>query len=197
MEKICSKCKQTLSIDNFSIDKNQKSGFACRCKKCRREDKKKAYYKDHKITLLNMRQYRNLNKEKINLKIRIKNGWNEKVLLSPEERIKRRKECQKKYRLKNANKIKEYRKNRRLNDPFILEKDKNYRNKHYQKHKILVDRWRKNNPDKSKIFNNMNTIKISNGYVAKIFGIPVSEVPPDLIEAKRIQIQILRYCKQH
>lgn len=43
--KKCSKCKEVKQVSDFSKDKGQKSGYACRCKECSTQVSKESYYK--------------------------------------------------------------------------------------------------------------------------------------------------------
>jgi hypothetical protein len=59
-QKYCSKCKLLLDITFFHKDKNQKSGYACDCKKC-----KKKYRDENKDKIKNkQKEYKIKNKEK-------------------------------------------------------------------------------------------------------------------------------------
>lgn len=48
MKKKCSKCKLEKDISEFSKDKNQKSGFQCRCKECSNKASRESYHKGSK-----------------------------------------------------------------------------------------------------------------------------------------------------
>lgn len=66
--KICSKCNQELSIDNFHKSTNNKDGFKGQCKKCRREYNA-IYVEEAKEKIFTMRkQYRENNKEILSIK---------------------------------------------------------------------------------------------------------------------------------
>ena len=57
--------------------------------------------------------------------------------------------------------------------------------------------------NKEKIFNNQKIsdkkgiLNLSDGYCAKQLHLPVKEIPKELIEAKRLQIKILRACRSN
>lgn len=86
----------------------------------------------------------------------------------------------------------------------------NYKN-YYNVHKEEINKkhrlYRKNNPEKHRRFyvNNKNVIKLKNdkntnnlsdSYVASLLNIPVSEVPPAMLEVKRLYVKIKRKLKE-
>jgi hypothetical protein len=52
--KKCSRCKEYLPLDNFSIDKKTKSGHQSYCKKCRKE----MYHENRHINKIKEKEYR-------------------------------------------------------------------------------------------------------------------------------------------
>ena len=65
--KICSKCKENKSHNEFYKDKDSKDGFRSSCKSCNSTMCKK-YYKDNQSTRLDYAsQYRSENPEKVKL----------------------------------------------------------------------------------------------------------------------------------
>ena len=71
--KICSKCKLVLHLNEFGVNKKSKSGKSSRCKSCRsKEPVNKEYYKKWREENKNLKyqldkSYREANKEKIKL----------------------------------------------------------------------------------------------------------------------------------
>lgn len=85
LNKLCHGCSRILDISSFSKSKTRKDGLQTRCKKCLKEYKdkwlkdfpekqkqssKKWYEKNRDELLLKQAEYRNENKEKINLTIK-------------------------------------------------------------------------------------------------------------------------------
>ena len=49
--KLCPRCEQTKTLDNFHIDRKRKDGLSCYCKDCKREIRRK-YYLEHRNEIL-------------------------------------------------------------------------------------------------------------------------------------------------
>ena len=64
------------------------------------------------------------------------------------------------------------------------------------KNKASVLAWRAANPDRVKIQNRKVREKLTDGVVASMLGFRTGNIPPGLIETKRLQIQIKREIKQ-
>jgi hypothetical protein len=143
--KICSKCDTFKELYYFNKDSSKSSGFTSSCRPCN-EEQKRNYYKKNSISL-NKKSviYEKLNKESARLrklkysqsekgKLKMKE-WklnNKKVYINPyktEEQKSGRLESQKRYRLKNKDKIKENTKPRKITE----EQRKKYRKKEYEK----------------------------------------------------------------
>lgn len=121
--KICSKCKEIKSLDNFSKDKYIKSGHRCQCKEC---SKKYRLQNKHKIIENNKKnkdeiskykkQYRKKNIEELKLKDKLYYQLN-KIKISDKQKTYREnhKEVivkkQKEYRRVNKNEYSKYKKN--------------------------------------------------------------------------------------
>ena len=65
MNKICTRCKETKSFDEFTKDKNSKDGFARYCKPCRNAMKRESYLRNRDKNLAKMKAYRDNNPEKV------------------------------------------------------------------------------------------------------------------------------------
>lgn len=65
MNKICTRCKETKSFDEFTKDKNSKDGFARYCKPCRNAMKRESYLRNRDKNLAKMKAYREANPGKI------------------------------------------------------------------------------------------------------------------------------------
>ena len=128
--KACTKCKSVLTTDNFSKNKNSKSGLEYRCKECRRKTGE---------------EYRNKNKEKETIR-------HAKYHLLNNDKVKT---YQKKYREENKEKIKEkdmkYRENNK-------DKEAIRRIKYYEanigKYRIQHKKYKSENKEKINIATN-------------------------------------------
>lgn len=68
------------------------------------------------------------------------------------------------------------------------EKKKEFRKRYYEKNREDAINYAKEARSKA-------ISSLSDAYVSEVLGIPTKEAPPDLIEVKRIQLQIKRYLK--
>lgn len=109
MEKICSKCKIKKTLDDFSIDKNTKSGVRSQCKEC---ISKRYILNKEKVLLKQKQNYDPLKKKEYYLKNindctkRNKEYYKEKkdeILLR--KKINYNKDAKKEYYLKHKNRI--------------------------------------------------------------------------------------------
>lgn len=91
------------------------------------------------------------------------------------------KEYQAKYYAENTEKVKE--------------RATSYYLKNKGKHRELGDKWRAKNKDKVLAYQANARAKITDSYAMHRVGIPVSDVPWDLIEIRRLTIQLQRSLK--
>lgn len=63
--KVCSKCKISKYINEFGKHPQTKDGLQCRCKECRKLDKKEEYKKNKKHINDKTKKYREINREKL------------------------------------------------------------------------------------------------------------------------------------
>lgn len=67
--------------------------------------------------------------------------------------------------------------------------------KNPEKRRAATQAWRERNPNKIKEHDKLRIDSISDSYICNHLGIPVSETPAELIEAKRLMIKIHREIK--
>ena len=91
------------------------------------------------------------------------------------EKVKARKA---KYRAENAEKEKAYRAKHRVENA--------------EKAKAYVAKYRVENAEKVKAYVAKQTAELSPSYVANLLRIPVAEIPPELLDLKREQLQLYR-----
>ena len=65
MKKICTRCKETKSFDEFTKDKNSKDGHSRYCKPCRKVMKHESYLRNRESHLAKCKEYRDNNPEKV------------------------------------------------------------------------------------------------------------------------------------
>ena len=188
MNKKCSVCKRIKSSDKFHRNRCQKDGFCHYCKNCA----KTAYAKSRKIS--NAKWYTD---NKARISERSKELYWENV---DEQRIKSRKYYQKTKEIQNKRSKQYYRENRDK----ILEKSKIHQKVYRAKNKKRL-----NERDKQYYSGNKNTIllrqkvnqkinreKLADTYVKSQIAansiLKFSDIPDDLVEAKRQQIQLKR-----
>jgi hypothetical protein len=121
--------------------------------------------------------------------------------MTPEESLiwtAKNREWQRLNRLKHLEKFKERcrewgRKNRQKLD----EANRKWRERNPQKASEYYNRWRKTNPERAKVKDSGPCETINDHYIAMLLGIPASSARkyPELLEAKREQIKILRELK--
>jgi 5-methylcytosine-specific restriction endonuclease McrA len=127
MNKQCSRCKESKSLDQFYKDKNGKYGLKSKCKEC-----------SNKI----VREYCNKNKDKIS---KYQKEYNKEYYTNNRDRLNK---YQKEYRNNNKDKISKYKKeyntnnrdriNKQMREYYTTEKGKlsnklNSQNRHYRK----------------------------------------------------------------
>ena len=113
MNKKCYKCKVIKPLDEFSRDKNRKSGRMCACKQCLKQ-----YYED--------------NKERIR----------ERRAKYYQENRERRLAYQKEYYRKNKNRIKRKKELKQANDPSWIDKQREYNRQYYIKNSERIQQQR-------------------------------------------------------
>ena len=167
--KRCSKCGEEKELACFYKSNDRKDSVKNICKKCSSDKAKKYRLDNYEKVRERERRYRLNNPEKVKLAIK---KWE---LANPEkvkERVKRR----------NPEKLRANEKRWRLANP---EKDK-------ERHK----RYKLNNPEKVRIQNARYVKNLENCYVIASLHLPKgTQVPKELIELKRVTIQIKRQLK--
>lgn len=103
------------------------------------------------------------------------------------------------YYHRNKEKCKARNKEYRSNNRSMYNKlNADWAKKNPEKRKQIANKWAALNPQTKayKAIQNRKTVdRISDSYVADLLRMKVSDIPKELIEAKRIQIQIQRYLK--
>jgi hypothetical protein len=83
----------------------------------------------------------------------------------------------------------------------LVEKTARWRRANPEKARSLSTKWRVENPEKRKLiianYNEKNAIKMLNqdSYIASKIGLRLSQIPKELLELKRVQLQIHRLIK--
>jgi hypothetical protein len=174
--KTCSKCGETKRLAFFHKSKVGKYGVKSACKKCAKE--------------INA-AYREKNPEKVRESCkRYKNGNPDKVRESHKRYHKENRdkemEYQRKWRQKNPDKVRQQSKRRYEKNPDkAREKSKKYREKNLEKCIEKNKRYRDELADLYVI------CQIKQGS-----GLTASEIPQELIELKRVQLQITRELRE-
>jgi hypothetical protein len=203
--KTCKTCGEEKPIEEFVKSKNTKDGRLNKCKLCDNLIRKEQYYANHEYRKQKDKEYREKNKEKLNL-------------------------CKRRYKEKNREKLRLAEKEWRKNNPELSrersrryrEAHPNYKKEYYAKNKSKlikkVIKWQKENKEryikrvkewKMKNYNawlqnerERHKTKVENltdDYVVKLLKgkgkLLVKDVPKELIEAKRLQILIQREIK--
>lgn len=203
--KTCKTCGEEKPIEEFVKSKNTKDGCLNKCKLCNNLIRKEQYYANHEYTKQKNKEYREKNKEKLNL-------------------------CNRRYKEKNREKLRLAEREWRKNNPELSrersrryrEAHPNYKKEYYAKNKSKlikkVIEWQKENKEryikrvkewKMKNYNawlqnerERHKTKVENltdDYVVKLLKgkgkLLVKDVPKELIEAKRLQILIQREIK--
>jgi len=184
--KICSKCKENLTLDNFYKAKGHKYGVSSYCKPCEKENKKqyvidnkeliqekrKEYYEKNKEHISKQtKEYRLENPEKISERGRAYRDTHKEQISNRmkgyyEENVDKISETHKAYREENHDKCLELGKEYRINN---VEKEKVrgkiYRDNHKEESLIRQRKWRSDNKDKvfewHKKYNERNKEKIT------------------------------------
>lgn len=166
--KICTKCKLELPVTAFHKDKRAKDGLSFWCKECTKKYMKEHYKNNSEKILASCAKWRENNPEKLA-----------------------------EYYKKNSKRMYavqvEYRKN---NPEKTRAKGVNYRKNNLEKVRATEARNRKKNIEKNRARSTASIKDLSNAYVAKKLGFKVSEIPPELIEAKRLNLKIKRKLKE-
>ena len=191
MNKKCSICKEIKSIDKFHRNKRLKDGFCYYCASCAKtafaESRKRSFVKWYA-------------KNKTRISERRKKLYWENV---DEQRMKSRKYYQKKKEIQNERSKKYYWENRDK----LLE-----RSKIYQKAYSLKNKKKKNESNKQYYSGNKDKIMLKQKETQKINReqladnyvknqltsnsiLKVSDIPDELVKAKRQQIQLKRIIK--
>lgn len=185
--KVCSKCKENKKVEEFGKHKGEEDGRQWHCKSCVKQAAH-LYY------------------------TRTKEVQNAKSMLWVKNNPEKAREARLRYYEKNKEKLK-----KRSRDWYAanIEKAREANKRSYFKNQetcqARTNLWRANNKercresrlawgrsnkDKLKAQNLRVREKLTDGVVASILGFKVSCVPPELIELKRLQIQIKRELKQ-
>lgn len=71
-----------------------------------------------------------------------------------------------------------------------------WRQRNYEWHMLKVRAWQAANPDKVKEIARRRVAELTQDYLAGLIGLPVKEVPHDLLEMKRDQLLVRRMARQ-
>ncbi len=105
VEKVCSKCKESKELEEFSKDSNSKSGYKSQCKSCCNKSSK--LYRENNSDKIS--EYRNSTKETKSIKAKEYYKDNSGIIkVKTSEWSKNNTDKAKKYRLKHYNNNKEY-----------------------------------------------------------------------------------------
>ena len=87
-----------------------------------------------------------------------------------------------------------------VKDLSAFEKDKSRKDGLHPQCKGCKKAYQKANADKiaeyKKAYHKANADNLTDGYVSNAIGLPIHQIPPAFIEAKRIQLKIHRMTKQ-
>lgn len=193
-KKICSKCRQIKSFDKFNKNKSKKDGLCTECGQCVKWYCKKYYLKNGEIRRKRQREYylNNLEEmkvyakqQRIKHKERIRKYKKEYHVKHREEILNKHKE----YRLKNKEKIsKARRKWYEDNKEIKLARDKKY----VEKNRVAHNRREKQ--QKKGYRETLHDLYIKSLIVGKS-DLKYSDIPKELIEAKRQHLKIKRIIK--
>jgi len=181
--KRCTKCGEAKSLSDFHKNKGKKDGLNYRCKICRAN-------------------YAVVNRKNINRKVKQKNeklrgfcyvncnkNTNPIFLICKHCGYCKNIDLFKTDKREASNKI-------RVCLVCFNNKNRLLFNKQYKKNRLKSNKrtqgWRANNPEKITEYAAVKSKEMHNGYIASMFGIPLSEIPPELIEAKRAQLKLHR-----
>ena len=187
--KICKNCKTKKDLESFYRRKKPKNSISSFCKDCDKERSKIYDQKRCEKIKENKKRYYIENKEKCK---ELQREWR----LKNRERSK---ELYKQWRLKNIEKWKEQQKRYKSSN---LEKARLYWSKWYysnpEKVKEYVKQYKLANPEKIKKASVLRTALLKDYYVCRLImqrtGLSKEDILqyPELIEAKRAQLMILR-----
>jgi hypothetical protein len=137
--KLCSKCKEEKSFDEFHKFKYSKDGYRSQCKECRKK-KDNQYYNDNREIISQKQKYFRDNNKELVRERKIYYYQNNKEKVSKKN---------KEYKEKNKEKLSEYdKKYREDNKDKIKEQKKEYRERPEVKERFK--QWWKDNPEKKK-----------------------------------------------
>ena len=179
--KRCNKCGELKELSTFYKNKNNKDGYFSKCKDCHYEQVKiyrvANIFKVREWGKKGTKKYTKLNHEKVK----------QQRILYYEKNAEKEKERKKKWRYNNKEKTRLYNIKWDLNNK---EKRIEYERKKRILHKCKI------NETKKKI-NKKHSLLLTDYYISSVcFNSTVHEIPKELIEAKRAQIQLLRACKE-
>jgi len=203
--KTCKNCGEEKPIEEFVKHKNTKDGHLNKCKLCHNLLVKKQYYANHEYTKQKNKEYREKNKEKLNLcKRRYKEKNREKLRLAEKEWRKnnpeKSRERSKRYHEAHPNYKKEY---YAKNKTKLIKKVIEWQKENKERYIKRVKEWKMKNYNawlqnererhKTKVEN------LTDDYVVKLLKgegkLLMKDIPKELIEAKRLQILIKREIK--
>ena len=200
--KICRICKEEKALNQYYSSKVNKDGFVNSCKTCVKIITKKNRLKNPEKYNEHAKRWRDKNREKANENSK---NWR----LSNPEKMKQSKE---KYRTENSEKVKEsYKIWADINREKLQEQRKewynknkeyanNWRHKNCEKANEYGKNWRLRNPEKVNKKGKNRIEQLKDSYIRPILkknsNLKTEDIPPDLIELKRIIIKTKRLIKE-
>lgn len=185
--KVCSKCRENKEVGEFGRGLRNSDGLQPHCRICRKQEAHLHYLKTKSAQNARSMAWVKNNPDRAREK-RLKHYERNKERLAKKSRDWREEnrdkalEICKRYYLKNKEKC--------------LARSKGWKERNKEQVKTSRLAWGRNNKDKLKAQNTRIREKLTNGVVASILGFRTSQVPSELIELKRLQIQIKREIKQ-
>lgn len=206
MKKTCTKCKKELPANsiNFNKQKNGKYGLRSTCKSCSREIRRvytstDEYKKKHREK---MSKWRKENPERM-LEISRKNYKinGHKYNAIKREKLKTDEEYREKVRLREKRYRESGRRKEMNQKPENMEKARiRSRERRKDKEKIEHDyannaKWREANRDIIRKKDREKRLNLDDSYLAQSMRVSVKDIPNEVLETRRIIIQIKRELK--
>ena len=187
--KICTKCGEEKAFIEYYTDISSKSGYRCECKLCSRKMKKISYKKHRKQRLKENSKYYASNKKQCLENFKSYYKKNKEII-----RIN-----QSEYAKKNKDKIREQQlKYQKDNEELIKKRSKDYHIKNKDKIHDRNKKWRKENRQLLIDYSikNKHKKKLTNSYANRLIiknsNLKTNEVPKELTELKKVQLQLHR-----
>ena len=191
MWKECCKCGKIKCLWEFGKYKKQKFGVKSECLQCA-SIYNKEYCENNKERLKKyQKEYCENNKERLK---KYQKEYNKEYCENNKERLKeKRKEYYENNKEKRKKLNKEYRENNK-------EKEKEYGKEYRENNKEKRKEYRENNKEKEKEYYKGKCKNLVDPYIRSRLGrvekVPYEEITPEMIELKRLQLQLHRGIKQ-